>query len=476
MSRSKKITLFSLLGVLAAACIATFIVSRYEEKKEIIKNSDEIILSIPYDSVTALAWEYGDTSLSFARAESWTWSEDEAFPVDEEKIAELLSQFEEFGVSFIIESADDLSLYGLNKPEATITIEADENEYVIKLGDYSVLDSERYVSIGDGNVYLVKHDPLEDYEITIEDLILDDVIPDVSSATKLVFDGNEKYTVEYEEESTKSCCPEDIYFAGSKPLDTSNVNSYLSTVRNLSTDTYVSYNVTEEELSEYGLDSPELKLTITYPSDTEEDEEAVYEDFILSVGRNQEELAEAAESDEDEEDAEENVTAYFRIGESQIVYQLSNSSYEKLIAASYNDLRHKELITASFDEVYQLDFKLEGKTYSIISAEAEDEDEDPVWSYNDREDIEITEIRSAISNLYASKFTDEAPSQKEEISLTLYLNNENFPEIQIALYRYDGESCIAQLDGKTVALLPRSQVVDLIEAVNGIILDTQELS
>ena len=49
MKRSKKIYL--LLGVLAAACVLTFAVMRIEEHKEQIKNSDEIILEIPSDSV-----------------------------------------------------------------------------------------------------------------------------------------------------------------------------------------------------------------------------------------------------------------------------------------------------------------------------------------------------------------------------------------------------------------------------------------
>ena len=498
MNKSKKITLAALLIVLTLACLGTVLISRYEEKKENIKNSEETILQISYDSVTALAWEYEDTALSFHKDECWLWDEDEAFPVDEAKIADLLEQFGEFGVSFRIEDVDDYGQYGLEKPEAVISITAGESSYTVQLGNYSTLDSERYVSIGDGNVYLVKHDPLDDYALTIEDLILDDVIPDVSDATELVFAGAESYTISYEEESTKTCCAEDVYFTEEKPLDTDSVSGYLNVVKNLSTTTYVSYNATEEELAAFGLDTPELTVTVTYPVTSDEDEsgeedegesEPVYESFTVSIGRNQEELAEARESEE--EDAEEDVSAYFRVGTSQIVYQLSSSSYQKLMAASYNDLRHAELMTAPFEDVYQLDFCLEENTYVITyhipeseetedgdseggesSSDSEDseEEEEPIWSYGTMDDISISAIQAAIEALSAAEFTDEEPSQKEEISFTVYLNNENFPEIHITLYRYDGENCIAQIDGETVALVPRSLVVDLIEAVNGIIL------
>ena len=56
MSRSKKI--YILLGVLLLVCLAVFGVGRYEERKERIKNSDEIILEVPGDDVISLSWEY----------------------------------------------------------------------------------------------------------------------------------------------------------------------------------------------------------------------------------------------------------------------------------------------------------------------------------------------------------------------------------------------------------------------------------
>ena len=92
MKRYKR--LYLLLGVLAVACIATFGVLRFEEHQEQIKNSDEIILKVPSDTVTSLSWEYQEESLSFHKEEVWLYDEDEAFPVSEEKINGLLAQFE----------------------------------------------------------------------------------------------------------------------------------------------------------------------------------------------------------------------------------------------------------------------------------------------------------------------------------------------------------------------------------------------
>ena len=55
--------------------------------------------------------------------------------------------------------------------------------------------------------------------------------------------------------------------------------------------------------------------------------------------------------------------------------------------------------------------------------------------------------------------------------MILSLDNENVSEVQIELYRYDGEHCLAVVDGESISLVERSAVVDLIEAVHAIVLD-----
>ena len=45
--------------------------------------------------------------------------------------------------------------------------------------------------------------------------------------------------------------------------------------------------------------------------------------------------------------------------------------------------------------------------------------------------------------------------------MTVYLDMENDPTIKIDLYRYDGTHCLAMVDRKPLALVKRSDVVDL---------------
>ena len=466
MNRSKK--LYILLGILVVACIATFAVMQMEERKEQIKNSDEIILELSSESVQSLSWEYNNESLSFHKDEVWLYDGDENFPVSEEKINELLEQFQAFGAAFIIEDVEDFGQYGLDAPICTISLSTAEQTYEIKLGDYSKMDSQRYVSIGDGNVYLVKHDPLDEYDTVLSDMISHDEIPSFDHVTQLQFAGTEAYTITHQEDSTDTYSADDVYFTQRNgknlPLDTSKVDSYLRSITNLNPVNYVSYNVTDEELQTYGLDAPELTITVDYTTEGEDGEE-IADTFVLYISPDPEDVKAAEEAEDEEQEAE--ISAYIRVGESQIIYKVYPSSYKKLAAASYNDLRHPEVIWADFSDVQQIDISLEGNHYTLTS---EEDGNERTWLYQE-EEFEVTALRSDLENLNATEFISEQPTQKEEVSLTVHLDNENFPQVQIELYRYDGSHCLAVVDGESVSLVERTAVVDLIEAVHAIVLN-----
>lgn len=479
MKRFKRLGILS--GVLVLICGVTFGVSRYEQRREEIKNSDEVILELAADDVTALSWEYDDTKLAFHKKEGWKYDDDEAFPVSEEKMDELSGLFESFGVSFIIENVEDYAQYGLDEPTCSIHIETGEETYEIELGDYSIMDEQRYLSVGDGNVYLVSTDPMETYEIELKDMILHDETPDIDQADEITFAGKENYGITYQEESDATYHEDDVYFANSSedgylPLDTDTVESYLSTIGSLGLTDYVSYNATEEELETYGLDAPELTVTIQYmapienvesDSSTEEEPEEESKTFVLHVSRSAEEKAKAEEETSEEEVvSDESVPAYVQIGDSQIIYEITETEYESLMAVSCDELRHQNIFWADFDKVTQVEISLEGENYTLTSRE---EDDEITWFYGE-EAVTMDDFRMALASLTATEFKEEEIDAKEEISLTLHLDDKNYATVHIGLYRQDGESCMAVIDGKPTALVERSNVVNLVEAVHAIVL------
>lgn len=452
-------------------CIAAFAVSRYEEKKEQIKNSGEVILEIPTDSVTALSWTNESGKFSFTKDETWVYDDDNAFPVDEEKINDLLEQFTSFAAAFAIDDVEDYAQYGLDEPICTIHITAGEESYTVELGDFSKMDEQRYVSIGDGKVYLVSHDPLDEFDAVLRDMILDDTIPEFDTVKQIAFSGEESYTISYDEGGT-SICADDVYFTDGTPLDTDTVNEWLTALRSLDLTNYVSYSATGEELQTFGLDNPALTVALDYSSSDEDGNETDSGTFVLHLSQNPEELAAYEEAIANEEDELPDVTCYARVGESQIVYQITQSEYDTLTDVSYDALRHQKVFTADFDTVTSIDVTLEGENYTFICTppeDADDTDTEGTWTYQGVE-FDIFDFSYALRALAATSFTVETPTGQEEISLTLHLDNEDFSTFTLTLYRYDGESCIACVDGEPIAFVSRDKAVDLIEAVRAVTL------
>ncbi len=55
--------------------------------------------------------------------------------------------------------------------------------------------------------------------------------------------------------------------------------------------------------------------------------------------------------------------------------------------------------------------------------------------------------------------------------MVLSLENDNADTLEIVLYRQDGEYCLCEVNGVSTALISRSNAVNLIEAVNAIVLN-----
>ena len=474
MKRYKRVII--LAAVLVVACIATFALTRYEEKQEQIRVSDEIIMQIPSENVLSVSWEYsGGGSLAFHKTDAgWIYQDDEAFPVSEAKVMDILEHFESYGVTFIIEDVTDYAQYGLDDPECTLHLATEKRSYDIKMGAFSTMDEQRYISIGDGNVYLVGEDPVDYVSSSLSNMILHDDTPGFEKVVDITFSGSENYTIVRTDESSNTYDPEnDIYFVErdgkTVPLNTASVKTFLNTITALDLLTYASYNVTEEELETFGLDEPMLSVTVNYTY-TNDDEETVSDTCTVHISENPEEHA-ASDAAVAEGNTATAVTKYVRIGDSQIVYTMDDTDFAILKAAAYDDLRHTMLFWGDFAIVKQIDITLEGEDHSIVSRlEGEEDAQEQVWYYGETK-LDITDVQSALEALSADSFTGELPSKDEEIGITLHLDNENFPTVEIRLYRYDGSQCLAVVDGDPVSLVSRSSVMDLVEAVQAIVLN-----
>lgn len=480
--QTRLIALFCVLAVAVGAAVG---LSLYSEEAEQIAESGEVVFELPVDEVTALSWEYTDeegetVSLAFTNDGGWSYDGDAAFPVDGEALTELLDYFAAMPAAFVIEDVTDYGQYGLEEPLCTIDITAGETEYEIALGDYSELDYQRYLSLGDGRAYLVNDDPMELYRLTLDDLMLDDTIPAFVDVERVAFSGAENYVIERDENGGSYRAGDGYYTENGEVLDTDSVNDFVTYIAALGLEDYYTYDATEADLAETGLDEPELTVTIDYPESGEEDADMLT--FTISFSRSatdkltdwDEVLAALGEESEDAEETaeptDEDAVAYLRVGESAIIYEIGYDTFKAIMACSYDDLRHTEIFPAEVEDVASLSVTLDGGTYEFTTTPpegAEAEDEGTQWYY-EGEETGVTDIGTALAALSASRFDGGGASGEEEISLRATLASGD--EIALSLYRADGESCYAEVDSEGIGYVPRSQAVDLIEAVNAVVL------
>lgn len=485
MDKLKKLGI--LLAVLAVVCIATIIVSSHEIKKEKIKASDDIVFEVPSDDVAKLSWEHDGSKLSFSKKDGvWQSDDDASLPVDEDKINELLKLFEEFGVSFIIEEPEKLSDYGLDQPECTISFSTSDKDYTVKLGGFSTMDQERYVSIDDGNVYLVKTDPLDAFNKTLDYFTKSDEIPAPETADSIKVSGSAidtEYSISYDVNNSAAYSDEDVYYCNNEALDSEKVKSYLEAVSEVSLDNCVDHNFSEDKLGEYGLDQPVLSVDISYPkTDDKGKKTGETGEYSFSIGIDPKDkdkfdaqgklLEDSSEDTADatsdaDSDKESSASTYIRFNDSKLVYKLSDEDYKTLTAAKLGDFVKSELIPSGFDKAESIDFELDGNTYTFTGNKKLVGGTD--WSYNGST-VDISNIQSAIEAVKANAVTDETPTLKKELSIHLKSSDSSHPDETLDIYRYNGSDCILVSPDKSSKLVSRKSVVALCEAVYSIVL------
>lgn len=442
MNRQKKLLL--LVGVLAALCVVIAIVTGVQKHMDTISTVDEEIFATAESALTEVSWTKDGTSLTFTQTDdTWSDASDAAFPVDQDKMTEFLEHFESVHASFIIEDVEDFGQYGLDAPSCTITFTSADGVTTLQMGDYSAMDEKRYLTLGDGTVYLIDDD-LAGYAVTDRDeLMRQDVIPGYDTLDGIVATGETAFTVEHRPD--EELCYTDAYEyylndSGSyEPLDSGKVEGLVDTLNALDRSDYATYTADEASLAGYGLDAPALTFTVTTTLD------GTQESHALAFGQ----------------DGDGN--HYLRMDDSPIVYRVEADAYaDDVAAAGYDTLRPDEVLALNWDTVERIDFTIDDTVYTAVKS-------GDTWAINDTE-VEFGDVQDAIDGLTVNTFNDETADRKQEIAFTVHLDSEAFPEVSVAVYQYDGENCLVQLDGVALGLAARSLAVDLTEAVNAITL------
>lgn len=441
MNRQKKLAV--LIGVLVALCAIIAIVSGVQKHMDTISTVDEEIYATSESALTAVSWTKDGKSLSFTKADdTWQDASDAEFPIDQDKMSDFLEHFESVHASFIIEDVEDFGQYGLDNPSCTITFTSADGETTIQMGDYSTMDEKRYLTLGDGTVYLVDDDPEQYVASDRDDLMRQDNVPDYDTLDSIVATGETAFTVEYHPDEDLTYTDAYDYYLNDngsyRALSTTKVEDFMTTLKDLDRTDYKTYTADDSVLADYGLDAPTVTFTVTCTTDEEQSS------FTLAFGK-------------------KGNNCYMRMDDSPIIYAVDSDTYtDSIAAAGYDTLRPDEVLSLNWDDVESIDFTVDDTTYTVKK-------NGDTYKIGD-DVVEFDDVKDAVDGLKVNTFNSESPSKKEETTFTVHLKNDDFPTLTVTAYQYDGDNCLVQLDGTTLGLVSRSLVVDLTEAVNAITL------
>lgn len=110
------------------------------------------------------------------------------------------------------------------------------------------------------------------------------------------------------------------------------MEDYLQTIQFLSLIDCVAYGTSDDDLQSCGPDSPELTIKVVYDG-----KDGTPDTFALDASHDPNEwVAETPTAGENEEE----ITVYTRVGQSELLYQITDTECEALMAVSYGALRH----------------------------------------------------------------------------------------------------------------------------------------
>ena len=277
--KKKTVNLITAVGVLvilsgAYVGVKTYVAKQDAKEAENDEEESQEIISIASDDVKSVKFVIDKKEVTFEKdGDSWVKSDETAFPVDQDKMDTLISSLSSVKAERTLEDVEDASEYELDQPENTITVTMEDgSETVIRVGMENDSTSQEYIDLDkdSSTVYVVSNSTFQSFEGTLYDFAESGTFPTVDSSTisKVSVDGKDSsYSIEKDENNFWNITEN----GDMEKADSAKATSLTSAVSGMAYASFVNYDCSDEELSQYGLDKPYAEITVDYQEEVEKD-------------------------------------------------------------------------------------------------------------------------------------------------------------------------------------------------------------
>lgn len=454
--KKKSVNLITAVGVLVILSGAYVGVKAYVAKQDAKETESEEeesreIISVTSDEVKSIKFIIDKKEVTFEKSgDSWVKSDETAFPVDQDKIDALISSLNSVKAERVLENVEDASEYELNQPENTITVTMqDGEETIIRVGMENDSTSQEYIDLNkdSSTVYVVGDSTFQSFEGTLYDFAESGAFPAVDSSTisKVSVDGKDSsYSIQKDENNFWNITEN----GDTEKADSAKATSLTSAVSGVAYASFVNYDCTEDELSQYGLDKPYAEITVDYQEEVEKDsaddeneaenasedatEASENENQSRESGTDSVENAAVDATESDDTDSEEETEMadrklviqvgdessdggrYVRVNDSNEIYTISEDTLDTFLGKTAADFWDLTVSYLSVNNLEALDVNYKGDEYIVnVSRETSSEED---------ESNSETDADSGVDN------SDEDDSSSKTVTLSYQLNGANLDD------------------------------------------------
>jgi len=160
MSRKRKMIGLSAALIVLLAMAFTIHALRQEKNAA---SSAFVLFSVKKEEVVSITISYEDEVNTFAQSSGiWTLENDSDISVDQTLLNHMAYKLGRITVYKTIQPEEGLAPYGLDHPVCTVTFTG-QAVHTLSIGSVAPMDSMRYVSSGDGNIYMVDETTLDEF-------------------------------------------------------------------------------------------------------------------------------------------------------------------------------------------------------------------------------------------------------------------------------------------------------------------------
>ena len=308
--------LFAVL-ILIVLLVLYFVIDLQQKKSDQEAETEEteessLPVSVTEDEISKVTVKNGDVTMTYVKNDdTWTYEEDPDFPLDESAVNTKMNCLTTLTVDRVLESPEDFSEYGLDKPQQEVTVlKTDGTTFTLYIGNQNSSNNDFYVKVDDGaDVYTMPSSSVNAFNMQPYDVAKADSFPTLESTNiRDIKVEKEDGTVEFSSDESGTSWTVKDQDGNEETAGATAASDLTSAVSSLTYKKFIDYK--GDDLAQYGLDKPTETVTIVTEeteAETEEEPEAETEE-VTEAATETKMVSESGSASETETGSEETTT------------------------------------------------------------------------------------------------------------------------------------------------------------------------